>query len=265
MNKFRNQVIKRYPFLLKWEARARAFTIPGFEGVPVYDVYKFFVAEISSNSMSNRSKSIAFSFFMAIFPSLTFVFTLIPFLPYFRNLDTHILVFLKNVLPNQETYNFVRTFLEPILRDLAKHKRGGLLTGSLLLVLFLMSNGVISMLHSFDKNNEHYKKRTGWQNRLLAVRITFLLMALFLFSIILIVLGEEVIKLFSHLVHIENKIVHTLLDILRYTLIVLLFFFSLSLIYYYGPNTKKKYKFISVGATVATLLYYLYPLSFPTM
>jgi membrane protein len=254
MYKFWKQLTKKYPLLAKWEVKALAFTLPGFEGVPVYDVYKFFVAEISSNSMSNRSKSIAFSFFMAIFPSLTFVFTLIPFLPYFRNLDTHIMVFLKSVLPNQETYNFVRTFLEPILRDLAKHKRGGLLTGSLLLVLFLMSNGVISMLHSFDKTNEHYKKRTGWQNRLLAVRITFLLMALFLFSIVLIVLGEEVIKLFSHALNIENKIVHTLLDVVRYTLIVLLFFFSLSLIYYYGPNTKKKYKFISVGATVATLL-----------
>lgn len=238
----------------RWQARARVVSLPGLEGIPVYDVGRFFMAEISSNSMANRSKSIAFSFFMAIFPTLTFIFTLIPYLPYFRNLDTNILVFLKSVLPNQETYNFVRTFIEPILRDLAKHKRGGLLTGSIVLVLFLTSNGVISMLHSFDKTNEHYKKRTGFQTRMLALRITFLLMMLFLFSIVLIVLGEEMIWLVSHALHIESKLTHTMLDLVRYALIVLLFFFSLSLIYYYGPNTKKKYKFISVGATVATFL-----------
>ena len=254
MNKIWAKLKADYPFLRIWERKSKIFTLPGFDGVPVYDVYNFFIAEIQENSLPTRSKSIAFSFFLAIFPTLTFIFSLIPYLPYFRDMDTNILKLLKQVLPNEATFNFIKSFIEPLLKDLAKHKRGGLLTGSIFLVLFLMSNGVLAMMQSFDKSHDHYRKRTALQARMVALKITFLLMTLFLFSMGLIVLGEELISLLSELLKIQSKLTHTLLDILRFTLIIVMFFFGTSLIYYYGPATKTKYKFISTGATVATIL-----------
>ena len=36
--------------------------------------------------------------------------------------------------------------------------------------------------------------------------------------------------------------------------IIMLSFLSISLIYYYGPAVKKKYRFISTGSTLATVL-----------
>ena len=254
MRKFWERLKGNYPVLDRWEQRSKVFTLPGFDGVPVYDVYRFFIAEIQENSLPMRSKSIAFSFFLAIFPTLTFIFSLIPYLPYFRDMDTNILKLLRQVLPNEETYNFIKSFIEPLLRDLARHKRGGLLTGSIFLVLFLMSNGVLAMMSSFDKSHDHYRKRSAIQGRMVALKITFLLMMLFLFSLGLIVVGEELISLLSAALNIQSKLTHTLLDILRFTLIIMLFFFGTSLIYYYGPATKTKYKFISTGATVATIL-----------
>src|SRR5208282_5397558 len=104
------------------------------------------------------------------------------------------------------------------------------------------------------KAHDHYRKRNALQNRWVALKITLLISLLFLFSLILIVLGQEFITLISHLVHIHSKATQLALNVLRYILTVLMFFFSISLIYYYGPNTKKKYKFISTGATVATIL-----------
>jgi membrane protein len=254
MNKFWIKIKRRYPVVASWETTAKVITLPGLDGIPLFDVYKFFAAEIRANSLPNRSKSIAYSFFLAIFPALTFVFALIPYLPYLRHLDTNILNLLKQVLPNEETYNFIKTFLEPILRDLARHKRGGLLTGSILLVLFLTSNGVLSMMHSFDKRHQHYRRRNPLQNRWIALKITVLLILLFIFSIVLIVLGQELISLISLVFHIQGKFTQLALNFLRFVLIILMFFFSLSLIYYYGPNTKKRYKFISPGSTVATVL-----------
>ncbi|HWB62727.1 MAG TPA: YihY/virulence factor BrkB family protein [Chitinophagales bacterium] len=262
MNKFWKKLKKQYPFLIKWEERARVFTLPGFDGVPIVDVYKFFIAEINSNSLGNRSKSIAYSFFLAIFPALTFVFTLIPYLPYFRDMDVNILKLLRQVMPNQETYKFIKSFIEPLLKDLAKHKRGGLLTGSLLLVFFLTSNGVLAMMSSFDKSHSHYHKRNPIQSRIVALKITVLLLMLFIFSIALIVLGESILSFTLAQLNIHSELTHLLFDVLRYVAIILMFFFSLSLIYYYGPNTKKKYKFISTGATVATVLSILISVAF---
>ncbi len=254
MNRIWKQIKAAYPFIDSWEARAKVFTLPGLDSIPVYDVYQFFAAEIRSNSLLTRSKSIAYSFFLAIFPALTFVFTLIPYLPYFRNLDTHVLDLLKEILPNQETFNFIKSFLQPLLTDLAKHKRGGLLTGSILLVIFLTSNGVLAMMQSFNKTHEHYKKRNAFQNRMVALKITALLSLLFISSIVLIVLGQEIVGLLSRLWHIQSKLPYFLLHTFGYAFIILMYFLSISLIYYYGPNTKEKYKFISTGSTVATIL-----------
>jgi membrane protein len=254
MKKLWEKLLVSYPFLKRWEQRAKTFTLPGLDGIPVFDVYRFFAAEIELNSLPTRSKSIAFSFFLAFFPALTFVFSLIPYLPYFRDMDSNILHLLQQILPNKESYNFIKSFIEPLLRDLAKHKRGGLLTGSVFLVLFLTSNGVLAMMSSFDKKHEHYQLRNPLQARWVSLKITLLLVLLFIFSIGLIVLGQEVISYMSHLLSIESKLTQFLLNLLRFVLIILMFFFSLSLIYYYGPATKKKYKFISAGATVATIL-----------
>ena len=255
-------ILTQYPFLLRIAVRLRNFTLPGFDGIPVFVVFRFFIAEIRANSLPTRSKAVAFSFFLAIFPALTFIFSLIPYLPFFNNLDVSILNLLKEILPNKETYAFIKSFIQPLLEDLAKNKRGGLLTGSGLLVLFLTSNGVMAIMSSFDKAYDHYKQRNAFQSRLIAFKITFLLFTLFFFSIILIILGQDLFALLLDKLQIFSTFTQVLLNLLRYVLIILLFFFSISLIYYYGPATKTKYKFISTGATVATVLSILISLGF---
>ena len=111
---------ERYPILIDILVKLKTFTLPGFDGIPVYDVFRFFVAEIRANSLNMRSRAIAFSFFLALFPALTFIFSLIPYLPYVSNMDDYIMKVLKEVLPNKETYTFIKSFTEPLLRDLAK-------------------------------------------------------------------------------------------------------------------------------------------------
>ncbi len=262
MRKYWGKLTRRYPFLGPLSDKVKTFTVPGFDGIPVLDVVRFFAAEIRANSLPIRSQGIAFSFFLAFFPALTFVFTLIPYIPYFSDLDKSIMNLLKEVLPNKETFNFIQSFIEPLLNDLANHKRGGLLTGSAFLVLFLTSNGVIAMMSSFDKSYAHYRKRNTIQERFVALKITILLITLFIFTITLIILGQESVAFVFDWLKIQNKFTHLLINMLRYMLILLMFFFSISLIYYYGPATRKKYKFISTGATVATILLILVSVGF---
>lgn len=254
VNDFVEKILKRYPFLKRLLVKAQKFTLPGLDGIPVVEVYQFFIAEIKANSLSIRSRAIAFSFFLAIFPALTFIFSLIPYIPGINHMDVTIMRFLKQVLPNKETYAFIQSFTEPLLKDLAKHKRGGLLTGSVFLVLFLTSNGVMAMMSSFDKSYDHYTKRNAFQSRWVAIKITFLLFALFLLSILLVVMGQDIIAFLKDLLGIKGWVSALAFNVLRYAILILMFFFSISLIYYYGPATKTKYKFISAGATVATLL-----------
>jgi len=237
---------------------SKTFTLPGFDGVPVYDVAIFFLEEIKKNSLPIRSKAIAFSFFLALFPGLIFVFSLIPFLNIEYLSAENVEGLLKAILPSGEFYNFIFGNIN----DLLLKRRGDLLTGSFLLSGYLTSQGVIAMMASFDKTYDHYKKRNTFQTHLVAFKLTVLLVLMFLFSIVLIVVGQDLFRFAFSYLDIDNYFTRFIINFLRYFIIVLLFFFSISMIYYYGPSTKKKYRFISTGSTVASLMSILASLGF---
>ncbi|MGG2305142.1 YhjD/YihY/BrkB family envelope integrity protein, partial [Salmonella enterica] len=71
-----------------------------------------------------------------------------------------------------------------------------------------------------------------------------------------------VLEWFFKFIHITNKFTKSLFAFINYVSIILLFFFSISLIYYYGPATKTKYRFISTGSTLATVLSILTSIGF---
>ncbi len=258
MNKIWLKILEKYPHLKPWEEKIKLITLPGFDDVPVYHVQRFFMEEIRKNSLPMRSKSIAFSFFLALFPALIFIFSLLPYLNIKALNPTNIESLLKTILPSGQFYEFIFGTLNDVLNN----KRGGLLTFAFFLSLMLTSNGVVSMMASFDKSYEHYTKRNALQTRIVALKLTFLLAMLFLFSIVMIIVGQDIFHYIFRYLNIENEYTRFFINFVRYLIIVLLFFFSISMIYYYGPSTKKKYRFISTGATVATIMSILASLGF---
>ncbi|HQD13419.1 MAG TPA: hypothetical protein PLW43_10775, partial [Chitinophagales bacterium] len=75
---------KKYRRLVRSERfrdRLKRITLPGFEGIPVYDVALKFREEIQNDVLSIRASSISFYFILALFPSIIFFFSLIPYIP----------------------------------------------------------------------------------------------------------------------------------------------------------------------------------------
>ncbi len=265
MKKIWQKILLENPHLEKWDQWFRVFTLPGLDGVPVYTLLSFFISEIKKNSLAVRAKSIAYSFFLSMFPALLFIFTLIPYvliLLNMQNIDAYILKLIKDISPSPEIFKFLKSFIQPFLSDLTQNKRPSLLTSTFILTIFLTSNGVVALMSSFDKSYDHYKKRNAIHTRVVALKITFLLVFLFIFSMALVVAGQDILELVLDYFHIQNTFTNILFNLIRYSTIILLFFFSISLIYYYGPATKKKYRFISTGATVATFLSILASIGF---
>jgi len=77
------------------------------------------------------------------------------------------------------------------VEDVALNPRFGLLSLGFILAIFFASNGVLSMMNSFDKSYAHtFKRRSIFWKRILAVGLTFLVFILVIFSVLLIVLGQ---------------------------------------------------------------------------
>src|SRR5260221_12719860 len=81
--------------------KSKRWILPGFEGVPLYDVIKFFYKQLKSASITERASAISYNFIMAIPPSLLFLFTLLPNLPFIKRLDlkTQITILIKDMIP----------------------------------------------------------------------------------------------------------------------------------------------------------------------
>lgn len=256
MIKLWKKLVAKNPHLEEWDTWFKTVSLPGLDGVAVADVYKFFIFEIRKNSLNLRARAIAFSFFLSLFPAILFILTLVPFLFQFYGkvgIDDYIQNLLRSVAPSPDVFKFLWNFVGPILKEVSS-KRPSLLTGTFVLTLFLTSNGVVTMMHSFDKGYDHYVRRNPLKTRFIAIQISLLLVALMIFSFIFVVVGQSLLTWVFDVLHIRDQFTKFLFTFIRFVTIVLLFFFSISLIYYYGPATKKKYRFISTGSTIATVL-----------
>ncbi len=251
-----SRIISSNRALSRLYERAKEITLPGFDNIPLYDVAVFFRNEIRRNVISVRAKAIAFTFFLALFPALLFIFTLIPYIPV-PHLQNDLVNFLREFLPNDAFL-----MLEETITGVVKEQRGELLSIGLVLALFISTNGVMAMMESFDKSYAVFIKRSNLKKRLIALGLTVILFFLLVMSLITIIEGNQLLRLLLETFNRLSPFNFILFSTLKWFIIILLFFNSISFIYYFGPAVRKKFRFISAGSTLATFLVILISIGF---
>src|ERR1700755_918457 len=79
--------------------KSKRIQLPGFRGVPLYDVIKFFFVHIRKSSLTERAAAISYNFIMAIPPICLFLFTLIPQLLPKKTIKTQLHILIKDISP----------------------------------------------------------------------------------------------------------------------------------------------------------------------
>ena len=233
--------------------------MPGFEGVPLYDVLKFFYRQVKTVGLTERASAIAYNFIMAIPPSFLFLFTLIPNLPFFKKgeIQKQITLLIRDIIP-AEGYN--KTIITFINNTFFKTPVYSLLSFGLLLALFFASNAMMGLMRSFNKNYIGFQKRKGLHNRWIAIRLTALIFGLVLGCLILLITQGAVLKWMG----IKNFNVRNIIYYVRWVFIIALVFYSIAFIYKYAPAVQKRWKLISPGSILATFLCIISSLGFST-
>ncbi len=227
--------------------KGKTTTLPFFDDVPIYDVLHFIYEEIKNDDIITRANSMAYSFFIALFPFLLVMLSVIYFLPYDFDVDGYI-DSLPEVIPQE-----IRSTIERMVIDVLQVPRGGLLSIGFVLALYFSSNGMITLMKGFDKAYEHtFVTRSFLQSRLVAIKLTLLMGVLFLASLIFIVFGDLIL---SQIIGPEFPILqYYLILLIKWLGVIILYFGGISTIYYFGPSLKTKFRFFSAGATMATVL-----------
>jgi membrane protein len=219
---------------------------PGFDGLSLYDVGTFFFHGIQKGYLNNRASALAFKFFLAIFPSILFLFTLIAYIP-IPNFQEQLISMLTSILPHN-AYDFLISTIE----DIVKNKRGGLLSISFLIALYFATNGALGMIKAFNHTYHTIETRSPMVQRMAAIAITFIASFLVVLSIAIIIFNEYAISKLTEWGIIE-KYVAQFIIVSRWLVLIALMFFTFSFLYYLVPAKKMKWRFISPGSTLASL------------
>ena len=224
----------------------RLIRIPGLKGFSMYQLLELYVVGIIKGALTARAGSISFSFFMALFPFLLFVLNLIPFIPTvfsIENFDLILLDFIETLLPAES-----HGFFNDIFKDIQSKPRGGLLSSVFLLSIFLSANGVNSIFTSFEVSYHVKELRNIFKQYLYALGVSVLLAFMLLVAVISFIYFELAFK---------NFLPETL-DWVRWgqnVFFIVLAYFSISILYYFGTIQGKLMRFFSPGALMTLLLF----------
>lgn len=249
--------LKRIPFvknIINWSQKT---AIPGFDNVPVYNVIAFVIKEAKRDSIVTRSESIAFSFFLSLFPFLIFLLPILSRTPVIENYLEVGRNSIQGVLPSSaEEYIF------GIVNSIQLEGQTGWLTLGFFLAIFFSSSGMSTLMTGFDKSyNTVFKSRGYFKQRFIAILLTLLLSTLLVLSIALIVLGQQFLGFLVSNLGLDTSM-KSLFGILRWLIMIILYYSIITSIYRFGPSMYKKIKFLSPGATLATLLSILSSVAF---
>ncbi|MFH1004031.1 MAG: YihY/virulence factor BrkB family protein [Bacteroidota bacterium] len=243
-------------FHSKFITRLIGFTkrksLPGFKQMPMYDVAEFFVKGMQKGVLTERASSLTFSFFLAFFPSVIFLFSLIPYIP-IENFQEQILGLLKEFMPH-DAYSAVSETIEDIVRN----QHGGALSFGFLAALYFYTNGFNALISSFNSSYHVVEIRSSLMQRLISLLLVIISTVLIIIAISLLI-GSEVVL--NYLIE-KEQLTFYLIQIGRWLIVFTLCFCMISFIYYLAPSRKIKWGFVSAGSIFATVFSILTSLLF---
>ena len=248
--------------IINWGVRLlKKVRLPGLEGLSVYDLLEMYVFGILKGTLSTRASAIAFSLFMALFPLLIFMVTLVPFLVSYISIehgdfDVQFQLFLESFLPSATGDYFGEVFTQ--IKD---QKSGGLLSSAFILSIFLMANGVHSIFGGFETSYHIELTRNFFKQYLYALMVGLILAILIILGFVAFIyfefyvlgyLSEFAARQGGYVLGEEELVGVQIAKVLFF---IILSYFTTAILYYSGTREGKQASFFSIGALMTTILF----------
>ena len=217
--------------------------------ISIYTVFKIFKSKLIEDEIFERSLAVAYSFTLATFPLIIFLFTLIPYInAWVPEIDSiKILAFLEGVMPSN-----MYEITEATIADLVETKRGGLLSLGVISSLFLSTNGFNTLIKTFNSCHRIEENRGFIKTRFIALTLTIVFMLVLIISILLSTLGDFFINFIIEQKYFEDAINYTFI-VSRLSILFITFYLGVTSIFYFAPVKHNKWTFFSSGSIMSAL------------
>lgn len=238
--------IDRIPLLRNFASYLKGVKLAWLAGLSLYDLLELYIIGVAEGALSNRAGSIAFSFFMALFPFALFIFNLIPYIP-IEGFQEDFLKFVSEGVPPNTYYA-----IENIVNDILHNSNSGLLSTGFILSIVLMANGLNAILGGFENSRHILVKRGFLRQYFIAIG-----MSVFLSMLLLVTVGVVVVfEVFIHKLT-ANQLLNEQIPLIivgRYGFLIMMILITISVLFKFGTKHDKTRAFISIGSVFTTIL-----------
>jgi membrane protein len=235
---------------------SKKLVLPGFDKIPLYDVAVFFIRGLSQGYLTTRAAAVSFSVFLAIFPFLIFLFSIIPFIP-IANFQQSLLDLIRDFMPRMAFESVKETIIDIVTRP-----RSSILILNLILSLYFSTNGVNSLIEAFNNTYHDFETRSNFKQYLISLVIVFSISLLLIAAIGLITFGSSLLRLILSHTIASSGFLTFLMQVLRWLIILGLLLMAISTVYYLAPARLHHFRFVSAGSMLATFLIVVATLGF---
>jgi membrane protein len=231
--------------LVNW---ARSVKPPGFEGFSLYEISRFFFRALDEGNLVTRASAIAFRVFMAFFPGIILLLTLIPFIP-IADFQERLLDAIDEMLPRD-----VYLFIESTLHDLVVRKHPTLLSVSFVVGIYLASNSINAILLGFAGSTNLNRWHSAFKQRILSIWLLLALSIMLMLVIPLFTFSGLVIRWLEEIGFFGNFLQLLLVFFIKWAMSVLLVILCVALLFNAGDMRHKRFRILTPGSILAVIL-----------
>ena len=206
--------------------------------------------EINEDDCLGLAAQLSYYFFLALFPAVLFLIAIASFFP-LENLTDDMLKTLGPLAPPE-----VLRFLQDQLQRLSNADSGGILTVGFLGTVWSSSAAVVAIINSLNRAYDIDEGRPWWKVRLIAIGLTVALAFFILTSFTLVLLGPTIAEYLSRTFGLGG-VFEWGWKILQWPLVFVMVSTAMGLVYYFAPDAEQEWVWITPGAAIGTVLWFL--------
>ena len=198
----------------------------------LYDVSRIFIQQLKKDDINERAGSMAFSYTIALFPLLLFLLNLVPYMQDLFPVVTteNILSFVQSIMPEDIYQN-----IETTLMDIVSKPRQSLLSFGFFFALFASTQGVFSMMASFNSVYKTKENRGFFVTRFIAISIVVALVLTIIAASTVMIFGSLFIGRLDELHLFNSSFMIFLFNTLKFLILLTVFFITSAFIFRFAP------------------------------
>ncbi len=213
--------------------------------------------KFGEDELVTRSAALSYYFILALFPMFLFLMSLIGL---FAGPNSEMRQGILNAL-SQMAPGSTSSLIQSVLTETTKASSGVKVAAGILGALWAASAGISALVVSLNVVHKVTETRPWWKQKLIAIALTVALAALVIAALVLVLYGGKI----GQMIASQFGLGDLFTDVWRVAQWIFPFiamFLSFSVVYYFAPNIKGGWHWVTPGAALGVVLWLVASLGF---